>query len=164
MKKLFSLLTMGIALFMSGCGNYNLIDDFGEVVELLDVGSLTGILLSETLVECEVHTAVLNFRTDIKKKTLHKIVFTPSVDTVGEVSVGYETDKNEREKRQKVSGELDFNNIDFNSFSFDTAFYKTFEKRMHERNVSFVKFKFKSSGEGDFAIENFSCVYSLNSR
>lgn len=26
MKKLFSLLIMGIALFMSGCGNYNLID------------------------------------------------------------------------------------------------------------------------------------------
>ncbi len=144
--------------------NYNLIDDFGEVVELLNVGSLTGILLSETPVECELHTAVLNFGTDVSKKTLHKMVLVPSADTVGEVSVGFETDKSEREKHQMVSRALSFDNLDFNSFSFDTAFYKTFEKRMHERNVSFVKFKFKSSGEGDFAIENFSCIYSLNSR
>ena len=143
---------------------YQLYNQYNEMVTFVLYDDIEIMLEREAPVECELHTAVLNFGTDVSKKTLHKMVLVPSADTVGEVSVGFETDKSEREKHQVVSGALSFDNLDFNSFSFDTTFYKTFEKRMHERNVSFVKFKFKSSGEGDFAIENFSCIYSLNSR
>lgn len=145
-------------------GDFVLVDSYGEEASFVELDNMRVTLIKKEPVECELHSAVLNLGTDIKKKTLHKLVLVPGVDTLGEVEIGYETDRKNSAKKQAVTTELDFSAVDFNSFTFDSLFYRSFERRLHERNVQFVKFKFKSLGKGDFSIENFSCVFSINTR
>ena len=145
-------------------GDFVLVDSYGEEASFVELDNMRVTLIKKEPVECELHSAVLNLGTDIKKKTLHKLVLVPGVDTLGEVEIGYETDRKNSAKKQAITTELDFSAVDFNSFTFDSLFYRNFERRLHERNVQFVKFKFKSLGQGDFSIENFSCVFSINTR
>lgn len=144
--------------------DYILKDALGEQAYFMDFDNIKITIIRKRPVMCELYTAVLNFGTDVKKKILHKLVFVPGVQTGGEVIVGYETNKRNVRRSQMVGEELDFSLLDFHNFTFDSAFYNTFEKRVHERNVEFVRFQFRSHSDSDFSIENFSCVYSLNSR
>ncbi len=147
-----------------GYENYTLFDSWGKASYFIDYDEMKATLIREYPVECELHSAVMNLGNDTHKKTIHKIVFVPSIETRGKVHIGCETDKHIARQSQIVGGELDFGNLNFNNFTFDTAFYRRFEKRMHERNVEFVKFKFSSAENGDMCIENFSCIYSINRR
>ena len=144
--------------------DYILKDALGEQAYFMDFDNIKITIIRKRPVTCELYTAVLNFGTDVKKKILHKLVFVPGVQTGGEVIVGYETNKRNVRRSQMVGEELDFSLLDFHNFTFDSASYNAFEKRVHERNVEFVRFQFRSHSDSDFSIENFSCVYSLNSR
>ncbi len=147
-----------------GDSNYNLIDDYGETVELSVYDDAKFTLVNINPVEAEMHSAVISLGSGASKSTLHKLIFTPSRETSGEVHVGYETNKADKFKSQVVGSGFDFSALDFYNFSFDADFYRRYEKRLHERNVEFVKFKFKSVSSGDFAIEAFDLIYSENGR
>ena len=151
-------------------GGYEIIDACekkfipASITDVIDSWEMKIKRLNYIPVECEMHTAALLLSNDGKKRTLHKLVFVPSQETSGEVLIGYETNKTNKMNKQVISGSLDFGEMDFYNFSFDADFYKLYEKRIHERNVEAVKFKFKSSSDGDFAIESFSCLCSINER
>lgn len=113
-------------------------------------------------VECEYKTPVMNLGTEIQAKNLWKIAITVSNDTVGEVLVGYETNVNNVLAKKTVAGAFDFNALDFKTFTFESGFYKSYVKRMLERNFNYICFKFASRSNGDFAIESFTFVYSIN--
>lgn len=143
---------------------YIMIDGDGEVVSFTDYEDMVITRLREKPVECELHTAVLTLGSEIQKKKIHKIVFVPGVDTCGTIQIECETDRSLSKKSQDISKELDFGALDFGSFAFDASFYRRFEKKMNERNVDFVKFKLLSSADADFSIEDFKCIYSINTR
>lgn len=113
-------------------------------------------------VECEYKTPVMNLGTEIQAKNLWKIAITVSNDTVGEVLVGYETNVNNVLAKKTVAGAFDYNALDFKTFTFESGFYKSYVKRMLERNFNYICFKFASKSNGDFAIESFTFVYSIN--
>lgn len=150
--------------------------DSGKVTVLYNYDNMTAKLIWEKPVECELHSAVLNLGSDIKEKVLHELCFVPSIDTTGVVQLGFETNKNGALEdvgsfgglgivsTPSVSGELDVGALDFNNFTHDTSFARTFKKRLHERGVEFVKFKFASKTADDFSIERLSCIYSYYTR
>ena len=145
-------------------GTISLVNAFGELVEFKGFEDVRAILTRINFVEAEMHSAVISLGSGASKSTLHKLIFTPSRETSGEVYVGYETNKADKFKSQVVGSGFDFSALDFYNFSFDADFYRRYEKRLHERNVEFVKFKFKSVSSGDFAIEAFDLIYSENGR
>lgn len=145
-------------------GTYRLESERGGAYFYQYGESIGAILTRKKPVECEMHSAVVSLGSDVLNKTIHKLVFVPSIETQGNVKIGYETINNNQVKPQLVSSALDFNKIDFNEFSFDASFYKRYEKRVHERKVELIKFKFLSADDKDFCIEQFSCIYSINGR
>lgn len=157
-------------------GDFYLIDKDGEWAFLSEYGSMKAKLIYEKPVECELHSAVLNLGSDIKEKVLHELCFVPSVDTTGEVLLGFETNKNgdlssvgDFGGAGIISGltsstSLDIGGLDFNSFTFDASFVHTFKKRLHERGVEFVKFKIASKTADDFGVERLNCIYSYYTR
>lgn len=145
-------------------GTYRLESERGGAYFYQYDESIGAILTRKKPVECELHSAVVSLGSDVLNKTIHKLVFVPSIETKGKIKIGYETINSNQVKPQLVSSALDFNKIDFNEFSFDASFYKRYEKRVHERKVELVKFKFLSADDGDFCIEQFSCIYSINGR
>ena len=150
--------------------------EFDEDAVLYNYDNMTAKLIWEKPVECELHSAVLNLGSDIKEKVLHELCFVPSVDTTGEVLLGFETNKNgdlssvgDFGGAGIISGltsstSLDIGGIDFNSFTFDASFVHTFKKRLHERGVEFVKFKIASKTADDFGVERLNCIYSYYTR
>lgn len=120
------------------------------------------LLKEEKNVECEYKTAVMSLGTEIQAKTLLKTAITVSNDTVGEVLVGYETNVNNVLAKNTVAGAFDFNALDFKTFTFESGFYKSYVKRMLERNFNYICFRFASKSGGDFAIERFTLVYTIN--
>ena len=155
--------------------SYNLIDIYGEKTTLSEFETMTAKLTYDKPVECELHTAIVNLGSDIKKKVIHELCFVPGITTTGVVSLGFETNKNGDLSEVGVGGvgiistpsvatELDIGGLDFNNFTFDAAFVRTFRKRLHERDVEFVKFKLASGTADDFSIERLSCVYSYYTR
>lgn len=145
-------------------GTYRLESERGSAKFYQYDESIGAILTRKKPVECELHSAVVSLGSDVLNKTIHKLVFVPSIETKGKIKIGYETINSNQVKPQLVSSALDFNKIDFNEFSFDASFYKRYEKRVHERKVELIKFKFLSADDGDFCIEQFSCIYSINGR
>ncbi len=113
-------------------------------------------------VECELHTAVLSLGTEIHTKSLWKIAITVSQDTVGEVLVGYQTNVNNVIISRNVARKFDFENLDFKAFTFESGFYKSYVKRMFERNFNYIGFKVASRSNKDFALEQLTFVYSVN--
>ena len=144
--------------------SYSLLDGDGEAISFIDYEDIKITQIKENPVECAIYTAVIDLGNAIQKKKMHKIVFVPGTTTGGSIEIGYETDKKEVKKSQNVTTALDFGALDFNSFTFDASFYKRFEKKINERNVGFVRFKISSGSEHDFSIEDFKCIYSINTR
>ena len=145
-------------------GKYHLYNAYGEKVSFIDFDSMTVTITKSVPVECEIHTALFNFATDMKKKTIHKIAFVPGASTSGKIKIGYETDKRSKLVGQAVGSELDFSSLNFDNFTFDSTVLKSFEKRVHERNVQFIKFRLLSLEDADFSIESLNVIYSTNSR
>ena len=145
-------------------GEYHLYNAYGEKVSFIDFDSMTAVVTKSVPVECEIHTALFNFAADMKKKTIHKIAFVPGASTSGEIQIGYETDKRSKLVGQAVGSELDFSSLNFDNFTFDSTVLKSFEKRVHERNVQFIKFRLLSLEDADFSIESLNVIYSTNSR
>ena len=115
-------------------------------------------------VECEYHTPVLDLGSNLSLKILNQLAITTSQETEGLVEIGYQTNSNNAFLQRRIGSAFDFNNFNFNSFAFDGAFYKTHVKRVFERNFNYILFKFASSSDSDFAIENFTCVFSSNNK
>lgn len=145
-------------------GEYHLYNAYGEKVSFIDFDSMTATVTKSVPVECEIHTALFNFATDMKKKTIHKIAFIPGASAAGKIQIGYETDKRSKLVGQAVGSELDFLSLNFDNFTFDSTVLKSFEKRVHERNVQFIKFRLLSLEDADFSIESLNVIYSTNSR
>lgn len=157
-------------------GDYYLKDRDGNRTLFYKYDEMTAKLTYDKPVECELHSAVLNLGSDIKEKVLHELCFVPSVETTGEVLLGFETNKNgdlslvgDFGGAGIISGltsstSLDIGGLDFNSFTFDASFVHTFKKRLHERGVEFVKFKIASKTADDFGVERLNCIYSYYTR
>ncbi len=144
--------------------NYELFNIFNEKVCFIETEEACVTVVKNKPVECEMHTSVLSLGEDTNKKTLHKIIFLPGLGTCGKIQIGFETDKKSRLLEQQVGDELNFSDLNFDNFTFDSTSYKTFEKRLHERNVQFVKFKVSSNEDAPFSVEQFSVVFSTNTR
>lgn len=144
-------------------GDYILLNSYGEAVSFIEYDNISVAIVKKVPVECEIHTALFNFAADMKKKTIHKIAFVLGTKTAGKIQVGYETERKNRLMGQ-VSDALDFSSLDFDNFTFDSTFLRSFDKRVHERNVQFIRLKLLSLEDADFSIESLSVIYSTNSR
>lgn len=144
-------------------GDYILLNSYGEAVSFIEYDNISVAIVKKVPVECEIHTALFNFAADMKKKTIHKIAFVLGTKTAGKIQVGYETERKNRLMGQ-VSDALDFSSLDFDNFTFDSTFLRSFDKRVHERNVQFIRLKLLSFEDADFSIESLSVIYSTNSR
>ena len=136
----------------------------GKAIELYDAGNVEATILRETPVRCEYHTPVLDLGSNLSLKILNQLVITVSKESEGEVKIGYQTNNNNAFVKRQIGGAFDFNNFNFNAFAFDGTFYKTRIQRVFERNFNYILFRFASSSDSDFAIENFTCVYSSNNK
>lgn len=141
-------------------GTY-LIDFNGSVSKFLNYADISAIAHICQPVCCEIRTGAINLG-NLYAKTLYKLALTPSSDTKGQVEVGYETNLNLIHHSRIVGEVIDFNWFDFKKFVFDGAFFKTYIKRVFERNFNYIIFQFKSESNGAFGVANASVVYSIN--
>ena len=109
------------------------------------------------------YTGAIDFGTTVYSKNLHNvsIVLEPTIE--GTIKFGYTTKKISREKESSHSNKIfDFNDFDFNDFTFETsnmACSRNFKCKV--RNFNFIMFRFENDGDGDFAINNMSVIYSV---
>jgi len=139
----------------------NLINEVGKVASFTDYDGISAVIRRAENVSCELVTGAIDFY-KLHSKTLYKLAITPSVDTSGEVEIGYETNLGKSDKARFVGEALSFDAFDFNNFIFDGAFAKTFIKRVFERNFNYITFRFASYSDGPFGIENAQAIYSIN--
>ena len=137
-----------------------LVNEFNKIARFTNQDSIRGTIKRKTPVACEMVTGAIDFA-KLYSKSLYKLAVTPTVDTCGQIEIGYRTNLSIATKNRMVGSPLDFGNFDFESFVFDGSFLKTFVKRVFERNFNYVSFRFASK-EGPFGIENAQAVYSIN--
>lgn len=133
-------------------------------IKLIHFDELEATIHKRKNVECEYHTPVTDLGSNLSLKILNQLSITVSQETKGHIEIGYQTNNNNVFKKRNIGGAFDFDSFDFNTFAFDGAFYKTHIKRVFERNFNYIFFKFASKSDSDFAIENFTCVYSSNNK
>ena len=121
------------------------------------------LLMNEKNVKCEFKSKVFDLGSPLQAKSLWRMAITVSKETTGAVSLGFETNVNNLTSGRIVGSAFNLNNLDFTVFSFDGSFYKSYTKRVFERNFNYICFKVSSESGGDFAIESFSFIYSINS-
>lgn len=135
-----------------------------KAISLEDYEGFFVIVERERNVECEYHTPALDLGSNLSLKILNQLLITVSNDTEGAIDIGYQTNNNNRYLSREIGAGLDFGNFNFNSLSFDGSFYKTYIKRVFERNFNYICFKFASYTDKSFGVENFSCVYTMNNK
>lgn len=135
---------------------------YGENTVFLNYEAAQAVILRENNIHCGFSTCALDFGSNLIAKSLHKLAITPSLTTKGEVVAGYETRISDKRIKSTVGQSLSFEALDYGLFSFNSDFYKTFIKRVFERNFNYIIFKFSSSSADDFGIESFACRYSIN--
>lgn len=140
---------------------YVLVDALGEKVTFVNYGDISAILDLDRPVMCEFRTGVIDFGS-LHSKTLYRLCFTPTRETSGKISLGYVTNLSDVKKQREFANAFDFLDYDFNKFTFDGGFFKTYIKRVFERNFNYIMFEFASIDEGPFGIENAQAVYSIN--
>lgn len=144
-----------------GDDKYVLVDALGEKVTFVNYGDISAILDLDRPVMCEFRTGVIDFGS-LHAKTLYRLCFTPTRKTSGKISLGYVTNLSDVKKQREFANAFDFLDYDFNKFTFDGGFFKTYIKRVFERNFNYIMFEFASIDEGPFGIENAQAVYSIN--
>ena len=138
-----------------------LMDAANRIVQFAGIENIWARVKRQKAVACELRTGAIDFY-KLHSKSLYKLSITPSEDTVGEIEIGYETNLGKSSKARHVGNGFDFAGFDFKSFVFDGNFAKTFVKRVFERNFNYIIFRFASTGDGPFGIENAQAVYSIN--
>ncbi len=142
-------------------GRWDLINMLGEVARFLDYGSISIVLDRDMAVRCELRTGALNFA-PMYAKTLYKLSFTPTRETRGDITLGYRTNLSDTDYTRRVSSEFDFLSYDFKDFTFEGGFYKSYVRRVLERNFNYIMFRLEHNTPGPFGIENAQVVYSIN--
>ena len=149
------------------CNNegYKLSDGNREV-SFIGYENIKATLVRKKEIVATLYTCAFNFGTNLKSKNLYKMSLTPSLSTLGAFKMGYETNKSLSYKdgfKDAVSGRaIDFDTVSFDSLSFSNSFYRSLVRRCFERGFNYIIFKFEHSGNGNFGIEDFSCIYSIN--
>ncbi|MBQ7353515.1 MAG: hypothetical protein IJW54_05905 [Clostridia bacterium] len=142
------------------------LSDGDREVRFIGYENIKATLIKRQAVVATLYTCALNFGTSLRSKNLYKMSLTPSLSTIGNLKMGYETNKSLSYKdgyKDEVSGRaIDFDSISFDSLSFGNGFYRSLVRRCFERGFNYIIFKFEHTGNGDFGIEDFSCIYSIN--
>ena len=142
-------------------GGLILSNEFNQIAFFTNQNSISGIIKRKVPVSCEMVTGAIDLAV-LHSKSLYKLAVMPTSDTVGDISFGYTTNYNNVEHKRQVGRALDFSAFDFNTFVFDGAYFKTFIRRVFERNFNLITLRFASSSDGPFGIENAQAVYSVN--
>ena len=142
-------------------GGLILSNEFNQIAFFTNQDSISGIIKRKVPVSCEMVTGAIDLAV-LHSKSLYKLAVMPTSDTVGDISFGYTTNYNNVEHKRQVGRALDFSAFDFNTFVFDGAYFKTFVRRVFERNFNLITLRFASSSDGPFGIENAQAVYSVN--
>lgn len=142
------------------------LSDGDREVSFVGYESIKATLIRKKEIVATLYTCALDFGTSLRSKNLYKMSLTPSLQTIGSLKMGYETNKSLSYKdgyKDGISGRaIDFDSISFDSLSFGNGFYRSLVKRCFERGFNYIIFKFEHTGNGDFGIEDFSCIYSIN--
>lgn len=104
---------------------------------------------------------VLDFGTNMDRKTLLGITVATDPATGGNITFGCETRKGAWEGATRGIAGLDFDALDFNSFTFGGAF-ASYTKRVNVRNFNFLRVLFRSDSEHDCAVSGITLYYKIN--
>lgn len=104
---------------------------------------------------------VLDFGTNMDRKTLLGITVANDPLTGGDITFGYETRKGAWEGAVRGAVGLDFDALDFNSFTFGGAF-ASYTRRMNVRNFNYLRVLFRSDSEHDCAVCGITLYYKIN--
>ena len=138
-----------------------LVNEWSEIASFVMYENISAVILRRQNVQCEMVTGVIDFY-KLHSKSLYKLAVTPSEGTKGQIEIGYETNQSKANRQRYVGDSFGFLDFDFKSFVFDGGFSKTFVKRIFERNFNYIRFRFGSTSDGPFGIENAQAVYSIN--
>ena len=139
----------------------DLINKDGQVAVFANYDDISAIIHRADNVCCEFVTGAIDFY-KLYSKTLYKLTITPSIDTVGMVKIGYETNIGKKDSERNIGKAFCLDELDFKNFVFDGAFAKTFVKRVFERHFNYITFRFVSDSNGPFGIENGQAIYSID--
>ena len=139
-----------------------MLSDGDREVSFAGYESIKATLIRKKEIVATLYTCALDFGTSLRSKNLYKMSLTPSLQTIGSLKMGYETNKSLSYKDGISGRAIDFDSISFDSLSFGNGFYRSLVRRCFERGFNYIIFKFEHTGNGDFGIEDFSCIYSIN--
>lgn len=109
---------------------------------------------------------VLDFGTNMDRKTLLGITVATDLLTGGDITFGYETRKGAWEGATRGGTGLDFNALDFDAFNFNSftfgGAFASYTKRVNVRNFNYLRVLFRSDTEHDCAVSGITLYYKIN--
>lgn len=111
-------------------------------------------------VVAEWYTPYMDFGDNRQSKIIQSLTIVAEPNVNGKVQFGYETLKNKTLIQAKGIGVFDLTKLDFNDFSFNSGFATSYTKKIKEK-INYIIFRFKSETDSDFAINNFTILYTI---
>lgn len=136
----------------------------GEEIKIADTGELEIYITTKRNVRCELSTAVCDLGDCTRRKTLYGMYVKPSLSTLGQIEIGYETESSTVKRSVYFSEASDPDSLSFSRYSMKGRFARVKEISVFERDFNYIIFTISSSSDKDCAVEKIGCLYTANKR